>query len=107
MKQCPFGLELHVCSCVTISSTSSLKAVKVKGGVDEVPELKVMSLLMSDENLERVYHLCQRYAFVSSPLLDILHTVNKDDEVVFPALEVNFGLGSFSARHDDLKYVVD
>jgi hypothetical protein len=57
---------------------------------------------MGDENLERVDHLCQWYAFVSSPLLNILHTVNKDDEVVFLALEVYFGLGSFSARHDDL-----
>lgn len=74
----------------------------VKGGVDEVPELKVRSLLMSDKNLERVDYLCQRYTFVPSPLPNILHAINEDDEVVFLALEVDFGLGSFSARHDDL-----
>jgi len=39
---------------------------------------------------------------VFPPLSDIFCTLREDYEVVFLALEVDFGLGSFAASHDDV-----
>jgi hypothetical protein len=57
-------------------------------------------LLVRNKDLEGTNDLCQWGALIRLPLLESLHVVDKDNEVVFLALEVDLGLLCFSSRHD-------
>lgn len=57
-------------------------------------------LLVGNEDLERAHNLSKRDGFVCLPGLGGLGIVDEDDEVFGIALEVDLGLGYFSASHD-------
>jgi hypothetical protein len=59
-----------------------------------------LDLLVCDEDLECRDEVCHRDGLVLLPLLEGADVVDKDDEVVLLALEVNLGLGSLSLSHD-------
>ena len=57
-------------------------------------------LLVRNKDLEGGHDLCEWGALICLPLLESLHIVDKDNEVVFLALEVDLGLWCFSLGHD-------
>jgi hypothetical protein len=59
-----------------------------------------VSLLVSDEDLERADDLSERDALVGLPVLSCLYIVDKDDEVLVLALVVDHGLLCSASGHD-------
>lgn len=54
---------------------------------------------MCNEDLPAAHDLCKGNARVLLPVLDCLHALDEDDEVVAGALEVDLGLSLVSAGH--------
>lgn len=55
---------------------------------------------MRNEDLPSAHNLCQRHALICFPVLHCLRRIDKDDEVVALALEVNLGLLVVAAHSD-------
>jgi len=70
-----------------------------KGGLGRGVELALGALLVGEEDLEGRDKVRQRDAGVALPALERLNVVDKDDEVVVAALEVDLVLGSLAASH--------
>lgn len=65
---------------------------------------KIQDLLVGDEDLEGGDEVSHGDRLVGLPLIEGLHVVNKDEEVVFLALVVSLVLDSLAASHCDCGY---
>ena len=88
----------HRAGLVLLACQSSLVSLLADCGTEG-------SLLVGDEDLESIDHLCKRDASVLLPALYNIFALNENNEVLIGALVVDFGNLRLSCRHDSCSEV--